>query len=195
MTKQERVERYRATIEYPTLILVDAGFLKQEWMFYTEAFCDLDPELPRNVYARMIDLQTTVSALRKHGKARVKKSIPVIFQQKDDFKDLFIFYLTRFRTVHCSAPTCDEMRKEINSHPDINRVMIMGYHEGYLPLLRELVERHYDICLIKRKQENEDDWSRIPDDLPSQFSYYVIGEAIGLTREEMRTFSDLPSVS
>lgn len=195
MTKQERVERYRATIEYPTLILVDAGFLEQEWRFYTEAFCDLDPELPRNAYARMIDLQTTLSALRKHGKARVKKSKPIIFLKKGDFEKHYFYATQLYDNVLCSEPTWDEMRKEINSHPDINRVMIMGYHEGYLPLLRELVERHYDICLIKRKQENEDDWSRIPDDLPSQFSYYVIGEAIGLTREEMRTFSDLRPVS
>lgn len=189
MTKIERVERYIATIETPTLILVDAGFLEQEFRinrkFYSELYSGEKPEMPRKEFTDFLHPRLLFGALCKYGNGREQMSIPVIFQQRDDFNIVAMGPDKLFRTVRCSDPTWDEMRKVILACSEFKRVIIMGDDEGYLPLLGELMERDYDICLIKHKQENENDWSRMPGDLTFQFSYYVIGEAMGLTREEL----------
>lgn len=89
------------------------------------------------------------------------------------------------RYLDIPHPIWEQMEYFISKLPAKRRIIIFADDYGYSSLLQRLQEDDYDVAVIKHLQEKKDDPSEMPDELPYQYGYYVIGEAMGLEDDEL----------
>jgi hypothetical protein len=181
------VQRFIQTIDRKTLILIDHAYLSAEFeryhSFYSELYSGEDPEMPQKVLPSQLDASDLIEALCTYGNARREVSSVFVFRRHVE-PDI-ISPSTMLETVICTEPTWAEMGRTIEAFPAAKRIILVADSPQYSTLLNMLKTRDYDVCVIKHKQEEDDDWSHMPPDMPYQYSYYIIGEAMGLSRGEL----------
>ena len=183
------IQRHMESIEHPTLILIDMEFFGSEFLHYRSFYADLysgeNPDLPQKVIPEEIDEVLLLDALCKYGHARADIAKPIIFD-KTSAPTLFKEGEPRMmNVVHYSAHPWREMTKAVLAQPDIKRVLLVADNLRYQPFVEMLRQKSYSVCLIKHKQEDLSDLSQMPPDLPYQFTYYVVGEILGLSQYEL----------
>jgi len=182
-------KRFRQTIDNKTLILIDHGFLAAEFRrnhaFYSELYGGKNPGMPQKTLPSQLDASLLIDALCKYGNARREMSSVFVFRKQSESDVISPSTQFLVETVTCTEPVWAEMGKIIDTFPAARRVVLVADSKHYAPLLNMLSKRDYDACVIKHKQEEDADWSQMPPDMPFQFSYYVIGEAMGLSSGEL----------
>jgi len=181
------VQRFIKTIDSKTLILIDHAYLRAEFeryhSFYSDLYSGEDPEMPHKDLPSQLDASDLIQALCTYGNARRELSSVFVFRRQSE--PGIISPSTILETVTCTEPTWAEMGRIIETFPAAKRVVLVADSPQYSTLLNMLKTRDYDVCVIKHKQEEDDDWSHMPPDMPYQFSCYIIGAAMGLSRSEL----------
>lgn len=182
-------QHYVDTIDDPTLILVDQTYLASEFRryhsFYSELYSGKLPNMPAKRLAAQLDASSLIDALCKYGHARRHKLTTFMFRQPSDPDIIADPAPHLIQVIDCGKPRWVEMGRITDLNPTAKRVILVADSEAYEPLLNMLSTGNYGVCLIKHKQEEEHDSSQMPPDIPYQFSYYVIGEAMGLSQDEL----------
>ena len=182
--------RFMKTVGYPTLILIDTNFLRSEFKLHREFYADLysgknerlpkKPELPK-----LLSHSLLYSAICKYGNAYEDNTQMVLFY--DGTGDEIV--TSRDSEFHSSLdipqPIWLQMECLISKLTFKPRIIFLADDHRYSLLIQRLLEKDCDIAVIKHFQEKTDDTSEMPDDLPFQYGYYVIGEAMGLKANEL----------
>ncbi len=183
------VQRFIKTIDSKTLILIDHAYLRAEFeryhSFYSELYSGADPEMPKKVLPSQLNASDLIDALCKYGNARRERSSVFVFRRQSEPDIISPSTRSMLETVTCTEPTWAEMGRASEASPETKRVILVADSPQYSTFLNMLKTRDYDVCVIKHKQVEDDDLSHMPPDMPYQFSYYIVGEAMGLSRGEL----------